>query len=169
MRNRDALFRGSLPAVLAVNSRPSYDSETSRRVGLECVCVFGHGANTSQCSHDHRGWRERQSEHGPNGRFEQPRRTYLLKFERTRANYSSGGSSANRLPDWRFTILAIAWTARLASFASTSVPRAFPWTPRAISDVGLPGARKWACEFRRRARSRYVRHSNSDSTRCFRH
>ena len=54
--------------------------------------------------------------------------------------------------------------ARLASFASTSVPRAFPWTPRAISDVGLPGARKWACEFRRRARSRYVRHSNSDST-----
>ncbi len=28
-----------------MNSRPSYDSETPWRVGLECVCIFGHDAN----------------------------------------------------------------------------------------------------------------------------
>ena len=66
-----------------------------------------------------------------------------------KVHYLTGGSSVTRVPAWRFTILAIAWTARLASVASTSLPRASSSTVRAISEVGLPGARKWACEFLR--------------------
>ena len=67
--------------------------------------------------------------------------------------YSFGGSSVTRLPDWRRTILAIARRARFASFLSTSLGKTFSSTMRAITDSELPGLRKWACEFLRRASS----------------
>ena len=55
---------------------------------------------------------------------------------------SPGGPSAMRMPDWRFTIRAIARTACRASLASTSLGSDLSSTLRAVSVVGLGGARK---------------------------
>ena len=63
----------------------------------------------------------------------------------TLAIYSSGGNKCHAPTGLPFHDPRTAWTARLASFARTSVRGAFSLTPRAMIVVGLLGARKWAC------------------------